>query len=157
MARASSIGGATGIIVMVVLSLFLLLQLARPSVSGGDGAGLGRAPVADGVSHLVLFDFKSDIAGDDLHSATSHMLDLANNCLHPSTGKPYIKSIRGGKNNSPEGLSADRTHAFIVEFESLQDRDYYIETDPAHKEFIQHVTPLLDTGAIVVDFQDNDF
>ncbi|KFA72065.1 hypothetical protein S40288_02294 [Stachybotrys chartarum IBT 40288] len=147
MARASSIGGATGIIVMVVLSLFLLLQLARPSVSGGDGAGLGRAPVADGVSHLVLFDFKSDIAGDDLHSATSHMLDLANNCLHPSTGKPYIKSIRGGKNNSPEGLS----------FESLQDRDYYIETDPAHKEFIQHVTPLLDTGAIVVDFQDNDF
>lgn len=32
------------------------------------------------------------------------LLALKDNCLHPTTQKPYILSATGGKNNSPEGL-----------------------------------------------------
>ena len=33
------------------------------------------------------------------------MLGLKEQCLHPTSQKPYIKSFSGGKNNSPEGHS----------------------------------------------------
>lgn len=31
------------------------------------------------------------------------MLALKDNCIHPETKKPYIKTGQGGKDNSPEG------------------------------------------------------
>ena len=31
------------------------------------------------------------------------MLNLKDKCLHPETGRPYIRSLTGGKDNSPEG------------------------------------------------------
>lgn len=31
------------------------------------------------------------------------MLALKNNCVHPETKEPYVKSSIGGKDNSPEG------------------------------------------------------
>lgn len=33
------------------------------------------------------------------------MLALKDRCVSPETGKPYIKSFSGGKDNSPEGAS----------------------------------------------------
>lgn len=33
---------------------------------------------------------------------TREMLALKYRCVRPGTGKPYIKSFTGGKNNSPE-------------------------------------------------------
>lgn len=35
---------------------------------------------------------------------TSAFLALQQNCVGASTGKPYIKSISGGKDHSPEGM-----------------------------------------------------
>jgi hypothetical protein len=32
------------------------------------------------------------------------MLDLKNQCLHPGTSRPYIISLKGGRENSIEGL-----------------------------------------------------
>lgn len=29
------------------------------------------------------------------------------------------------------------THGFVVEFESEEDRDYYVSKDPAHQDFIK--------------------
>lgn len=31
------------------------------------------------------------------------MLALKDNCLHPTTSEPYVKTAVGGKDNSPEG------------------------------------------------------
>lgn len=31
------------------------------------------------------------------------LLELKEQCLHPATNKPYLKSLRAGKDNSPEG------------------------------------------------------
>ena len=48
------------------------------------------------------------------------------------------------------------THAFILEFDSVEDRNYYIEEDPAHKAFQQSVAAVLDK-VIVVDFTNGRF
>lgn len=102
------------------------------------------------------------------------MLGLGQNCLHPQTQKPYIKSAIGGKNNSPEGhsvskafsafaflkalnvLQGDSTHGFIMMFESKEDRDYYINEDPVHKAFVQSAGPII-ASVRVVDFADGVF
>lgn len=43
------------------------------------------------------------------------------------------------------------THAFIAEFENSVDRQYYMGTDPAHKEFVESAKPVLEKVQ-VVDF-----
>lgn len=34
------------------------------------------------------------------------MLALKDNCIHPETKQPYVKTGKGGKDNSPEGRQA---------------------------------------------------
>lgn len=36
--------------------------------------------------------------------STTGFLKLKETCVNPTTGAPYIVSIKGGKDNSPEGL-----------------------------------------------------
>lgn len=79
------------------------------------------------------------------------MLALKTKCVHPSTGKPYIKASTGGADNSIEGLQAGITHAFVVEFESEEDREYYVKKDPAHAAFVQELSKVV-VKAQVIDF-----
>ncbi|KAJ5782626.1 hypothetical protein N7457_004400 [Penicillium paradoxum] len=103
------------------------------------------------ITHLVLFQFKSDVAAEAIQAACGRMLDLKDNCLHPSSQKPYIKSASGGKDNSPEGIQNGITHAFVVEFASAEDRDYYVQSDPVHQGFIKSLDGLVEK-AQVIDF-----
>ncbi|KAF2426328.1 hypothetical protein EJ08DRAFT_593837, partial [Tothia fuscella] len=48
------------------------------------------------------------------------------------------------------------THAFIMEFESTGDRDYYVNTDPVHDEFKKLAGEILEK-AIVMDYIDGVF
>ena len=48
------------------------------------------------------------------------------------------------------------THAFAVEFDSAEDRDYYVDKDPAHTEFKNFVFELL-AHIQVVDFEPGNF
>jgi len=48
------------------------------------------------------------------------------------------------------------THAFILHFYSNEDRDYYVNDDPAHQEFKKIAATVLEK-AQVVDFQDGVF
>jgi hypothetical protein len=41
----------------------------------------------------------------------------------------------------------------VAEFSSVEDRDYYVKTDPAHQAFIKSLDGLIEK-AIVVDFND---
>ena len=79
------------------------------------------------------------------------MLALKDRCVKPDTKQPYIQSFVGGKDNSPEGMQQGLTHIFIVEFASAEDRNYYVDTDPAHRAFVEKHAPSL-AKAQVVDF-----
>jgi len=48
------------------------------------------------------------------------------------------------------------THAFVVEFASTADRDYYVAHDPAHLAFVEDIKPHIDKAA-VVDFANGLF
>ncbi|KAL4756132.1 uncharacterized protein BDW70DRAFT_154432 [Aspergillus foveolatus] len=78
-----------------------------------------------------------------VEAACKQMLSLKDRCLHLSTGKPYIQSALGGKDNSPE--------TFIVEFAVDTDRGFYIAQDSVHQEFVRSLDGLVET-AQVVDF-----
>lgn len=42
-------------------------------------------------------------------------------------------------------------YAFIIEFESLADRDYFVNDDPTHKAFNETIGPIIEKE-IVFDF-----
>lgn len=114
--------------------------------------GLGSAKVV----HVVFFKFQADaephlvtkvlIDCGPEGSSASHFTDmlkikictdftnLASQCLD-ANGKKYIYSIAGGKDMSIEGKDKGFTHAFVITFKSVQDRDYYIRSDPIHAAF----------------------
>ncbi|KAM7201278.1 dabb domain containing protein [Rhypophila sp. PSN 637] len=108
------------------------------------------------VTHTVLFQFKADANPDDVKAACDRFLVLKEKCLHPTTQSAYITSLKGGKDNSPEGLQNEITHGFVVEFASEEDRDYYVKTDPAHQAFVKSIGDLVQK-AIVVDFTNGFF
>jgi hypothetical protein len=53
-------------------------------------------------------------------------------------------------------MQDDMTHAFVVEFASEADRDYYTLKDPAHMAFKQSAVELFEKG-LVVDFTNGVF
>ncbi|KAK2795360.1 hypothetical protein FQN50_009751 [Emmonsiellopsis sp. PD_5] len=89
-----------------------------------------------GVTHIVLFQFKASASADAIKDVCDRMLALKDICIHPTDQKPYLKTSIGGRDNSPEGLQDGITHAFVVEFENVEDRDYYVNKDPAHLDFV---------------------
>ncbi|KAF5619466.1 hypothetical protein F52700_11749 [Fusarium sp. NRRL 52700] len=103
------------------------------------------------ITHTVLFQFKDNVDPKDIKKTCDDFLQLKDLCVHPASNKPYIISLQGGKDNSPEGMQNGITHGFVATFESAEDRDYYVKTDPAHQAFIAKVGDLLEK-AIVVDF-----
>ena len=48
------------------------------------------------------------------------------------------------------------SHAFVVEFENVEDRDYYVNDNPVHDEFKKLAGKVLEK-AQVVDFTDGIF
>ena len=56
------------------------------------------------VTHIVLFQFKAGADADAINQAASGFLALKDSCMSPNSQHPYIRSITGGKDHSPEGL-----------------------------------------------------
>ncbi|KAI0889180.1 stress responsive A/B barrel domain protein [Annulohypoxylon maeteangense] len=108
------------------------------------------------VKHLVLFQFKASASAEVVKESSLRMLGLKEGCIHPTSKKQYIKSLTGGKDNSHEGAQHGITHAFVAEFESLEDRDYYVNTDPFHQKFKAFAGPFIEK-VIVVDFSEGEF
>jgi hypothetical protein len=48
------------------------------------------------------------------------------------------------------------SHAFVIQFYNNEDRDYYVEHDPAHQFFKEAAATVLER-AQVLDFQDGVF
>jgi hypothetical protein len=79
------------------------------------------------------------------------MLGLKDKCIHPASSKPYVRSAIGGLDNSPEGKQDGVTHVFVMEFESEEDRNYYVEKDPVHLAFGKSIEKVV-AKARVIDF-----
>ncbi|KAI7774849.1 stress responsive a b barrel domain-containing protein [Diaporthe eres] len=108
------------------------------------------------VTHTVLFHFKKDADPQAIRNACNGMMALRTACVNPSSLQPYIKSLTGGKDNSPEGLQHGATHGFVVEFASTQDRDYYVSQDPAHQKLKKSIGSLVES-VVVVDWENGQF
>ncbi|KAK0639177.1 stress responsive A/B barrel domain-containing protein [Cercophora newfieldiana] len=108
------------------------------------------------VTHTVLFQFKSDLPAAEVKAACARFLALKETCIHPTHNGNYILSLKGGKDNSPEGLQNGITHGFVVEFSSVEDRDYYVTNDPTHMAFVKSIEELVEK-AIVVDFKNGEY
>jgi Stress responsive A/B Barrel Domain. len=48
------------------------------------------------------------------------------------------------------------THAFVVQFENHNDRDYYVQHDPVHKAFKKEIEPIIEK-VTVLDFINGEF
>ncbi|KAL3470489.1 dabb-domain-containing protein [Aspergillus californicus] len=103
------------------------------------------------ITHIVLFQFKTGLDPADVKKACEEVISLKDTCIHPSSQRPYIKSFRGGSDNSPEGAQKGITHALVAEFETVADRDYYISADPVHLALNKHLAELVEAFQ-VVDF-----
>jgi hypothetical protein len=132
--------------------------------SGTAALVLSSTCMAD-VWHIVAFRFKTDRATQvKVPAAVKAFQDLQTLSLHPKSGKPLMTSFHSGRNNSTEQVSfgrktvkADRTgeYTFVMTFDSLEDRDIYVDKDPAHAKFKSLVGPMLEGGAegvFVTDF-----
>jgi len=108
------------------------------------------------IIHIVLFQFKPEVSPETVLDVCKQMLSLKDRCMSATTNKPYVKSIVGGLDNSPEGSQAGITHGFVVEFDSAEDRDYYVFSDPTHIAFTKVAGDVL-AKAIVVDFNPDSF
>ncbi|KAI8408154.1 hypothetical protein FOFC_11088, partial [Fusarium oxysporum] len=132
-----------------ILCLKLMYEYSAPYQTLLPHIKAGSANMS--ITHTVLFQFKDDVDQKDIRKTCDDFLQLKDQCIHPTSNKPYILSLQGGKDNSPEGMQNGITHGFVATFESAEDRDYYVKTDPAHQTFIANVGGLLEK-AIVVDF-----
>ncbi|KAF9738768.1 hypothetical protein PMIN06_010498 [Paraphaeosphaeria minitans] len=153
----SLIGAAMCLLALIV---FLLAQVHKGSFASilttTSFMESPQAALTQLTTHIVLFKFKDGIASADLKDITLQMLSLQESCIHPTSGVPYIKSLTGGKDNSPEGLQEGLSHAFVVQFASNEDRDYYVNQDPAHDAFKKAAGPFIEK-AVVVDFENGVF
>jgi len=61
--------------------------------------------------------FKSTAPPAVQQTLASSFEALAQQCLHPKTGKPYITSVKCGRQNSPEGMTKGLEMIFVLEFE----------------------------------------
>lgn len=68
------------------------------------------------------------------------MTALIDDALHPYTGKPYIVNIDDGV---PSDSKDGHTRLFVVQFENSDEKDYFLQHDPAHAEFQKDIKPLV--------------
>ncbi|KAM4057873.1 stress responsive a/B barrel domain-containing protein [Hirsutella rhossiliensis] len=108
------------------------------------------------IVHVVFFQFRPELTVTERQELCDQMLELKNSCLHPRSEKPYIQSSVGGLDKSIEGAQGGITHAFVVQFASQEDRDYYVQEDPAHQAFVEVMVPKL-VKAQIIDFSPGDF
>jgi hypothetical protein len=102
------------------------------------------------ITHIVLFKYRPNISWTDFENHFHSFTSLRTKCLR--NGKPYMKSMRMGKNRSWEPFSKGMTHGFVLEFENQDDLDYYLTKDPVHLEFSRQAGPLLEDSVVVGKF-----
>ncbi|MCV6631286.1 MAG: Dabb family protein [Flavobacteriaceae bacterium] len=141
---------------MVFTVLGLILGTACSSDDDGD------APMSPSktIRHIVLFKYKESVTKAQKDEVISKFMALKQS---KKDGETYIRDIEYGYQNSKEGVSRGYEIAFLVSFNSIADRDYYVgqpfiteagKFDAQHDAFKAFVGPLLATenGVLVYDY-----
>ncbi|KAL2822150.1 hypothetical protein BDW59DRAFT_181061 [Aspergillus cavernicola] len=105
------------------------------------------------ITHIVLFKYKPSITWAEFEKHFEVFLALKDKCVKPDTRRPYMKSMKAGKNRSWENFNKGMTHGFVLEFENQADLDYYLTKDPVHLEFSRNAKPLVE-DSVVIDIRD---
>ncbi|HTH46235.1 MAG TPA: Dabb family protein [Candidatus Limnocylindria bacterium] len=97
--------------------------------------------------HVVAFKFKDGTSKEDIKKIEDAFHAL-------KTKIPQVQKLTWGLNNSPEGFNKGFTHAWILTFNSEEDRNAYL-VHPDHKEFGKLLSPYLG-DVFVFDFWGKD-
>ncbi|KIX03533.1 uncharacterized protein Z518_07086 [Rhinocladiella mackenziei CBS 650.93] len=104
------------------------------------------------ITHIVLFRYRPSVSWTELEYHFAELAKLKSTCLKPAvTGKPYMLSMQMGRNISWENFGKGMTHAIVLEFASVEDKDFYLLEDPVHRAFSVNAAPLIE-DSVVVDF-----
>ncbi|OCT52440.1 hypothetical protein CLCR_10945 [Cladophialophora carrionii] len=130
----------------------------EPTTSASTStSNLQPETITNSIIHIVHFRFYKDIPSSVRSSISRQFVALQTRCLHPVTRKPYIKAFTGGKDVSIENLHKGFHAAFVLEFGSPEDRDWYINSDPVHRGFgVDCLTGVVE-DVMVVDFRRGEF
>jgi hypothetical protein len=97
------------------------------------------------VSHVVCFKFKGGVSRQEIEQVAIDFRRMAKRTS-------LVRSIKYGRNNSPEKLNNGLTHCFVLTFKSTRERDQYL-VHREHQEFSRSIEPLL-ADVFVIDFID---
>lgn len=99
------------------------------------------------LNHVVAFKFKDGTSKEDIKKVEDAFRAL-------KTKIPQVQKLVWGLNNSPEGFNKGFTHAWVLTFNSEEDRNAYL-VHPDHKEFGNLLKPFL-ADVFVFDFWAKD-
>ncbi|RPB17377.1 hypothetical protein P167DRAFT_561665 [Morchella conica CCBAS932] len=105
------------------------------------------------ITHIVMLKYPEGTSEATIKQTLDDAIALKSTCLHPKTGKPYMLSVKAGRDNSPEGIQNGFTHLFVMEFENAEDRDYYVAKDPVHQVYVKMLGALPIGAVMVMDFE----
>ncbi|MDM8358856.1 Dabb family protein [Pandoraea communis] len=135
-------------------------RLAYRCAQIGERAFTARDYGATPIRHIVLLRFSNDVSIAAREPMIERFLRLKDECLRD--GRPYIRSVEHGRQESGEGNGLGFEHAFLMTFESEGDRNFYVGEpivrdatcfDPVHHAFKADIGPMLaPQGALVFDF-----
>jgi len=107
------------------------------------------------ITHIVMFALSPTSSLQSQQDLAARFLALKELCTKPD-GSRYIKALTGGRQTSPEGKGKGLDYGFVLEFETEEDRKYYLEEDKAHLAFAGGNKGLV-TDACVFDFTPGEF
>ncbi|KAI9682445.1 MAG: hypothetical protein M1829_000237 [Trizodia sp. TS-e1964] len=135
---------------LALVGLLWVLIFGDVFILAGLNSSLEIQHEKSAIVHIVLFEYTPETTPETIKDVSSRLLGLKGKCFHPQTNNPIIKSARGGRDNSPEGLQEGISHAYVFEFENKEDRDLYLVALP-HLEFIKTLEGVV-KRAEVIDF-----
>lgn len=104
------------------------------------------------IKHIVLFEFAENISDEQIKLSMQKLKNLQDGPI------PQIKSFNHGENCSVENLNQNFNYGFVMEFDNVEDRDYYVEHPTHIKIADEEIVPLMKNGfesVIVLDFEVN--
>jgi Stress responsive A/B Barrel Domain len=119
------------------------------------------------VVHVLAFRYKPGVTEAQRADFARRILALRTTAKR--NGRPYIVSIRGGRAISHEGFDRDLEQLFLVEFRTINDRNFFVgppyirNMDPVHRAAADVIEPNVErsasgkpSGLFVFDFEDRE-
>lgn len=102
------------------------------------------------IKHIVLFKFAKHVSRVQIENVMLSLKKLMDGPI------PEIKSFNHGENCSVEHLNNGFNYGFVMDFESVRDRDHYVKHADHIRVADEEIIPLLEDGlnsVIVLDYE----